>query len=38
MGSYAVINPATGETVASYPDASDEQIEQALASAQRAYA
>ena len=34
---YAVINPATGETLASYPDATPEVIEAALASAQRTY-
>ncbi|MBK0419676.1 NAD-dependent succinate-semialdehyde dehydrogenase [Leucobacter sp. CSA1] len=37
MGKYAVINPATGETVAEYPGATDEQIEEAIASAHRAY-
>lgn len=33
MTDYAVVNPATGETVASYDTATDEQIEQAVASA-----
>jgi len=37
MNTYAVINPATGETVAEYPTATDEQIEQAVASAYRVY-
>lgn len=37
MTTYAVINPATGETLASYPDATPEEIEQALASAQQTY-
>ncbi|GAB2555600.1 NAD-dependent succinate-semialdehyde dehydrogenase [Leucobacter ruminantium] len=37
MGTFAVINPATGETVAEYPDATAEEIEAALASAQRTY-
>ena len=37
MGKYAVINPATGEEIAAYPDATAEEIEQAIASAQRAY-
>jgi len=34
---YAVVNPATGEVVREYPTATDEQIEQALASAAKAY-
>ncbi|QMU96113.1 NAD-dependent succinate-semialdehyde dehydrogenase [Microbacterium esteraromaticum] len=33
MTDYAVVNPATGETVASYDTATDEQIEQAIAAA-----
>ena len=37
MGKYAVINPATGETVKEYPDATAAEIEAALASAQHAY-
>jgi len=37
MGTFAVINPATGETVKEYPDATAEEIEAALASAQKAY-
>ena len=37
MGTFAVINPATGETLAEYPDATAEEIESALASAQQAY-
>ncbi len=37
MGTFAVINPATGETLAEYPDATAEEIESALTSAQKAY-
>ena len=37
MGKYAVINPATGETVKEYPDATAADIESALASTQQAY-
>ncbi|MCW2288233.1 NAD-dependent succinate-semialdehyde dehydrogenase [Leucobacter luti] len=37
MGTFAVINPATGETVAEYPDATTEEIEASLAAAQQAY-
>ncbi|SJM64585.1 NAD-dependent succinate-semialdehyde dehydrogenase [Gulosibacter sp. 10] len=37
MSTFAVTNPATEETLATYPAATDEQIEQALASAQQAY-
>lgn len=37
MGKYAVINPATGETVKEYPDATAAEIENALESAQRTY-
>ncbi len=37
MGKYAVINPATGETIKEYPDATAAEIESALAAAQQAY-
>ena len=37
MSQYAVVNPATGEQVASYDTFTDAQIEQALAAAQSAY-
>ncbi|MGO3146274.1 MAG: NAD-dependent succinate-semialdehyde dehydrogenase [Leucobacter sp.] len=37
MGTFAVINPATGETVAEYPDATAADIEAALASTQKTY-
>jgi succinate-semialdehyde dehydrogenase/glutarate-semialdehyde dehydrogenase len=37
MSTYAVTNPATGETIARYDTATDEQVEQALAKAQAAY-
>ncbi|CAG7611652.1 NAD-dependent succinate-semialdehyde dehydrogenase [Leucobacter soli] len=37
MGNFAVINPATGETLAEYPDATDAEVESALASTQKAY-
>ena len=37
MGKYAVINPATGETIKEYPNATDADIENAIASAQKAY-
>jgi succinate-semialdehyde dehydrogenase / glutarate-semialdehyde dehydrogenase len=37
MSLYAVVDPATGETVQEYPTATDEQMEQALASATTAY-
>jgi succinate-semialdehyde dehydrogenase/glutarate-semialdehyde dehydrogenase len=37
MGKYAVVNPATGETVKEYPDMSDDQLEAAMAAAQRAH-
>ena len=37
MSTFAVINPATGETVAEYPDATTEEIEASLASAQETY-
>jgi succinate-semialdehyde dehydrogenase/glutarate-semialdehyde dehydrogenase len=34
---YAVVDPATGETVASYPTATDEQVEAAIAAATAAH-
>lgn len=37
MADFAVINPATGETIAEYPTATDADIENALASAQQTY-
>src|SRR5262245_32754485 len=37
MSDYAVVNPATGETVARYDRFTDAQVEQALAKAQAAY-
>ena len=37
MSLYAVVNPATGDVVQEYPTATDQQIEDALASAQQAY-
>ncbi|MGO2131895.1 MAG: NAD-dependent succinate-semialdehyde dehydrogenase [Halomonas sp.] len=37
MTHYAVTNPATGETIAEYPCATDEQIQSALAKAENAY-
>ncbi|SJN08976.1 Aldehyde dehydrogenase [Leucobacter sp. 7(1)] len=37
MSTFAVINPATGETLATYPDATSEEIEASLAAAQQAY-
>lgn len=37
MTHYAVTNPATGETIAEYPTATDEQIQSALARAGNAY-
>ncbi|MCL2422357.1 MAG: aldehyde dehydrogenase family protein [Micrococcales bacterium] len=36
MGKYAVTDPATGEVVATYPTATDEQVEAALAAASAA--
>ncbi|MFE1664308.1 NAD-dependent succinate-semialdehyde dehydrogenase [Microbacterium sp. P02] len=36
MSDYAVINPATGETLATYPTATAEQLEEALATADAA--
>lgn len=37
MNTYAVVNPATGEVVREYPTATDADIEQALAAADKAY-
>lgn len=37
MSAFRVINPASGDTLAEYPEATDEDIETALASAQSAY-
>lgn len=37
MSTFAVINPATGETVAEYPDATAADIEASIASAHKAY-
>ncbi len=37
MSLYAVVDPATGDVVNEYPTATDEQIEQALAAAAKAY-
>ncbi len=37
MSHYAVVDPATGETVREYPTATDEQMEQALAAAAAAF-
>jgi len=37
MSDYAVINPATGETLATYPTLTDEQLEQKIAAADAAY-
>ena len=37
MSQYAVVNPATGEKVASYDTVTDAQVDQALAAAQSAY-
>jgi succinate-semialdehyde dehydrogenase / glutarate-semialdehyde dehydrogenase len=37
MSDYAVVNPATGETVARYDTFTDDQVEAALAKAQAAY-
>lgn len=37
MGKYAVINPATGEQVVEFPDATDAEIQEAAASAHKAY-
>jgi succinate-semialdehyde dehydrogenase / glutarate-semialdehyde dehydrogenase len=37
MGKYAVVNPATGETVKEYPDISDEELSGAMAAAAGAH-
>src|SRR6218665_1387435 len=37
MATFAVINPATGETLAEYPDATAAEVEAALASTQKTY-
>ena len=37
MGTFAVINPATGETIAEYPDATAAEIEAALAATHKTY-
>jgi succinate-semialdehyde dehydrogenase/glutarate-semialdehyde dehydrogenase len=37
MSDYAVVNPATGETLATYPTATDAEIAQAIAAANSAY-
>lgn len=37
MSDYAVINPATGETLATYPTATDAEVEAAIAAADTAY-
>lgn len=37
MSVYAVVNPATGDVVKEYPTATDKQIDEALAAAQKAY-
>ncbi|MFM6974047.1 MAG: aldehyde dehydrogenase family protein, partial [Agromyces sp.] len=37
MTTYAVVNPATGKTEASYPVVSDAEVQQAIADAQSAY-
>lgn len=37
MGKYAVINPATGETIKEYPTAADADIQDAITAAQKAY-
>jgi succinate-semialdehyde dehydrogenase / glutarate-semialdehyde dehydrogenase len=37
MSTYAVVNPATGETLARYDTFTDAQVEEALAAAQRAF-
>ncbi|MFT4136399.1 NAD-dependent succinate-semialdehyde dehydrogenase [Microbacterium sp.] len=37
MSSYAVVNPATGQTLATYPPTTDEELESAVAGADRAY-
>nr|WP_298410155.1 NAD-dependent succinate-semialdehyde dehydrogenase [uncultured Halomonas sp.] len=37
MSHYQVVNPATGESLAAYPTATDDQIQQAISSAESAY-
>jgi succinate-semialdehyde dehydrogenase/glutarate-semialdehyde dehydrogenase len=37
MSDYAVVNPATGETLATYPTATDAEVEAAIAAADGAY-
>nr|WP_298375415.1 NAD-dependent succinate-semialdehyde dehydrogenase [uncultured Halomonas sp.] len=37
MSHYQVVNPATGEKLATYPTATDEQVQQAITSAESAY-
>ncbi|MDN4472886.1 NAD-dependent succinate-semialdehyde dehydrogenase [Demequina zhanjiangensis] len=37
MTAYAVVNPATGETLATYPTMTDAEVEEALAKAEGAY-
>lgn len=37
MTAYKIVNPATGETVQEYPEATEEQIQQALANSHDAY-
>ena len=37
MGKYAVVNPATGETVKEYPEISDEELAAAIAAADEAH-
>ena len=37
MGKYAVVNPATGETVKEYPDISDDDLSAAIAAAEDAH-
>ncbi len=37
MSTYAVTNPATGEVLSTYPTATDDAVEAALASAEGAY-
>jgi succinate-semialdehyde dehydrogenase/glutarate-semialdehyde dehydrogenase len=37
MSDYAVVNPATGETLATYPTATDAEVEAAIAAADEAY-
>ena len=37
MSHHAVINPATGETIKTYPQISDDEVEQVIASADEAH-